>query len=237
MKYCVYCEFVMCQVAWNQNIDATRLHDGGWREIHTYLLRALVFLHVPSTAGSVPSTASTAAAACFPHFLGLGFGFGCGAGGSGTTGGLLISRMNDGRTRRSRCVSRYLRCVVMHSKTLHGSWDRVTRWSSSRGSNARDWGTRFTPLNIHWETLLHSKLKLCLPVVSWGVIFWNHCGWGAIREKCIIEEVEDITSPGVTTEEAFTIKVVVRKIRDARFVPSFFQKLSITGEDEYSLTN
>jgi len=43
-------------------------------------------------------------------------------------------------------------------------------------------------------------------------------------------------SPGVTREEALTIEVVVSKIRDARFVPSFCQELSITREDKYSLT-
>jgi len=61
-------------------------------------------------------------------------------------------------------------------------------------------------------------------------------GLRSCQGKCTVEEVKDITSPGITREEALTIEVVVSKIRDARFVPSFCQELSITREDKYSLT-
>ena len=41
--------------------------------------------------------------------------------------------------------------------------------------------------------------------------------------------------PGITGEEVLVIEVVVSEIRDARFVPSFFQELGITREDKYGL--
>lgn len=229
-----YHEFVM-QVGWNENVDAMRLQDGvQCNEVHILLRRP----SVPACSlwdSELHSIFSISiSSSLFPLLFGPWFGL-----------WLWSRRVRDGWrillpvsrmiNRCARSGHRCLRCVVMHFKTLHCSWNGVW-WGRSRESNSRGWDTRFTPLNIHWVTFSHSKLKFCLPVINWSIGGRQNCwGWGAVREKGTVEEVEDIMCPGITGEEVLVIEVVVSEIRDARFVPSFFQELGITREDKYGL--